>query len=153
MHFIRTQGLKITTDRVLLENASLTFSGRTGIVGDNGSGKSTLLRALAADPRVQRSAPVSLLTQQHMKSGTVADYLGVSHTLDILQRCERGEALPEELELEPEDWTLRERLASAFERAGLRIHAARMLSTLSGGELARLGIAALSLRPRDSLAR
>lgn len=147
MHFIRTQGLTITTDRVLLHSVSLTIHGRTGILGDNGSGKSTLLRALASSPLVHRSAPVSLLTQEPDRKGTVADYLGVARTLEILGRAECGQAKPEELELEPEDWTLRERLKHAFKEAGLRLYPERRLSTLSGGEMARLGIAALALKP------
>lgn len=148
MHFIRTQGLRITADdRVLLENATLTFSGRTGIVGDNGSGKSTLLRILASDPRVHRSSTVTLLTQEPHRQGTVAETLGVSRTLDILARSLRGEADVQELELDPEDWDLPARLEHAFKEARLRIHSSRLLSTLSGGEMARLGLAALLLKP------
>ena len=115
MHFIRTQALTLKyADHILLKDLNLTLQGKVGIIGQNGSGKSTLLRALAFDERAHRSGRVSYLAQDLENRGTVADALGISKTLDILARSDRGEASVEELDLSPEDWNLRERLALAL---------------------------------------
>ena len=152
MHFIRTQALTLKyADHILIKDLNLTLQGKVGIIGQNGAGKSTLLRALAFDERVRRSGRISYLAQDLENHGTVADALGVSKTLDILARSDRGEAYAEELDLSPEDWSLRERLALALRRAELKVDLDRRLTTLSVGELTRLGLAALALSESEIL--
>lgn len=141
--------------RPVLANLDLSFGGeRTGLVGRNGVGKSTLLRLIAGDLPAQ-SGEVSITgtlgmlrqTVQADPHETVADLFGASDALALLRRADRGEAGAEELA--HADWTLEARMMAALGRLGLQAGPATPLSTLSGGQRMRMGLAALVFSEPD----
>jgi ATPase subunit of ABC transporter with duplicated ATPase domains len=146
-----------TPDRQrLFEN--LTFSlraERVGLVGRNGSGKSTLLRIIAglAEPaagHVIRSGTIGTLAQDWAEQLTVADALGVAAGLAVVERVLAGQA--READFAAADWTLPARIEPALIEAGLPgIALDRVMSTLSGGERTRIGVARLLLENPDLL--
>ncbi|SEP50828.1 ATPase components of ABC transporters with duplicated ATPase domains [Rhodospirillales bacterium URHD0017] len=141
--------------RPVLSNLDLSFGGeRTGLVGRNGVGKSTLLKLIAGDLAPQ-SGELSIggtlgMLRQAVQSDpreTVADLFGATAALALLQRAERGDADADELT--HADWTLEARMAAALGRLGLQAGPQTPLSTLSGGQRTRTGLAALVFNEPD----
>ena len=141
--------------RPVLSDLDLSFgSERTGLVGRNGVGKSTLLKLIAGDLSPQ-SGEVSITgtlgmlrqTVQADPRETVADLFGATEALALLRRAERGDADAEELARA--DWTLEARMAAALDRLGLQAGPETPLSTLSGGQRTRVGLAALVFNEPD----
>nr|WP_245646683.1 ABC-F family ATP-binding cassette domain-containing protein [Microtetraspora niveoalba] len=134
---------------------------RAGIVGENGSGKSTLLRVIAGlempddgEVTVSAAGGVGYLGQTHDLPGDHTVQQAIDAALAELRALERGiqEAA------EAQDMDRYGELLTAFEARGgyeadarvdkamhglglARIERSRVLSSLSGGELARLGLA------------
>ena len=128
---------------------------RVGLVGRNGAGKTTLLDIVAGDapPRaghVHGTGRIGRLRQIQPDAGSVAEALGLSGALAVLDRLEAGAGGP--ADAAEADWSLPERLAAALDGAGLGwMPLDRDCATLSGGERTRLGIAALLLAAPDLL--
>ena len=129
---------------------------RSGLVGRNGVGKTTLLKLIAGDTpprsgRVIMHGSLGRLRQvvQVGPDETVADLFGVTQALALLARAEAGLASAEDLVTA--DWTLEARLAAAFARVGLPIEPDTPLTTLSGGQRTRIGLAALVFAEPDFL--
>jgi ATPase subunit of ABC transporter with duplicated ATPase domains len=141
--------------RPLLSNLDLSFTvERTGLVGRNGVGKTTLLKLMAGETaplagRVSVNGMLGVLHQtvQAGPDETVADLFGVRPALALLDRAEAGEADADELARA--DWTLEARLAGALARLGLDATPQTRLSTLSGGQRTRAGLAALVFAEPD----
>ena len=141
--------------RPVLSNLDLSFGGeRTGLVGRNGVGKSTLLRLIAGDLPVQ-SGEVSITgtlgvlrqTVQADPRETVADLFGTTEALALLRRAERGDADADALA--HADWTVEARMMAALGRLDLLAGPETLLSTLSGGQQTRMGLAALVFSESD----
>ncbi|VTR92565.1 abc transporter : ABC transporter OS=Agrobacterium rhizogenes GN=CN09_16035 PE=3 SV=1: ABC_tran: ABC_tran [Gemmata massiliana] len=141
----------------LFSRLNLNFGpARTGLVGRNGVGKTTLLKLIAGE-LCPRSGSVSVVdtlgvlrqTVQVNPDETVADLFGVTDALAVLNRAERGEATDEELA--DADWALEARVASALGRVGLETRPETLLTTLSGGQRTRAGLAALVFAEPDFL--
>jgi macrolide transport system ATP-binding/permease protein len=171
---LRAQNLvKSYGDRRVLDRVSLDAAPgrRIGLVGENGAGKSTLLRLLAGveepdDGVVERPADCGFLWQElpFAPAATVRDVLDdalsdvrtVQARLDELAtRLDDAEAVREYGELL--DWAHDHDLWDADRRAEL-VLAGLGLSTveaeigsLSGGQRARLGLAALLVRRPSAL--
>jgi ATPase subunit of ABC transporter with duplicated ATPase domains len=130
--------------------------GRHGLVGLNGCGKSTLLRLAAGDLTPQDGSVVvdgglGYLPQDPGldPTRTVADVLGVSATLEALERVESGDVRQDDLDLlaDGDGWDVAERTAAELARLGLgRVGLDRPIGTASGGELVLLSLVALLLR-------
>jgi len=135
--------------RTLFSSLNLNFDiGRTALVGRNGVGKTTLLGLISGSlaPQsgkvsVNGSLGVLRQTVQIVSGETVADLFGATEGLKLLQRAENGEAGTEELSAA--DWTLEARLAASLDRVGLDVLPETPLSSLSGGQRTRVGLAAL----------
>ena len=156
---ITLSGLSYSTPdgRLLFDNLNIAFGAeRTGLVGRNGVGKSTLLRLVAAElsPRsgtVSVGGRVAVLRQivAPPPDMTVADLFGVTDGLALIDRAEAGKAGL--AELAEADWTLPSRLEASLSRLGLGIRPDTPLATLSGGEMTRAALAALTFDEPDML--
>jgi ATPase subunit of ABC transporter with duplicated ATPase domains len=141
--------------RRLLSDLDLSFiAERTGLVGRNGVGKTTLLKLVAGDlppqaGRVSVSGTLGVLRQAAPAGAdeTVADLFGVRPAIALLERAEAGEVDADELARA--DWTLEARLVGALARFGLDATPETRLSTLSGGQRTRVGLAALVFADPD----
>ncbi|MFH8796143.1 ABC-F family ATP-binding cassette domain-containing protein [Streptomyces sp. NPDC017941] len=134
-------------------------TGRTGLVAPNGSGKSTLLKLIAGELKpatgsVSVSGTLGHLPQSLPLTGdlTVAEVLGVAAVIRALDAVETGDVSEEHFTTIGDDWDIEERTRAQLERLGLAdVALDRPLSTLSGGQVVSLGIAAHLLKRPDVL--
>ncbi len=115
-------------------NLSITTGERIAINGDNGSGKSTLLKAILDDPNVVKTGDWHLLKREHI--GYLDQHYSTLDTkktvLDTMHDC-----VPH--------WShadIRKHLNDFLFRKNEEINAS--ISTLSGGEKARLSLAQIA---------
>ncbi|MBL4537853.1 MAG: ABC-F family ATP-binding cassette domain-containing protein [Oceanicaulis sp.] len=149
--------LRTPDHHVLLEDFTLSFGCEvTGVVGPNGAGKSTLLRALAgavtpASGQVLAHGRIGWMEQSGPDAtGDVASGLGVSEALARLSRILAGEG--GEADFDHADWTLEARVEASLEQMGLSgLALTAPLSSLSGGQRARLALARAMLDAPDIL--
>ncbi|MFD8367564.1 ribosomal protection-like ABC-F family protein [Streptomyces hygroscopicus] len=147
-------------DTPVFDDLSFTVgSGRTGLVAPNGSGKSTLLKLIAGELRpttgsVSVTGTLGHLPQSLPLTGdlTVAEVLGVAEVIRALDAVESGDVSEEHFTTIGDDWDIEERTRAQLDRLGLA-HLAldRSLSTLSGGQVVSLGLAAQLLKRPDVL--
>ncbi|THA76076.1 ABC-F family ATP-binding cassette domain-containing protein [Streptomyces sp. A0642] len=134
-------------------------SGRTGLVAPNGSGKSTLLRLIAGELRpgtgsVSVTGTLGYLPQSlPLSSGlTVAEVLGIAEVIRALDAVESGDVSEEHFTVIGDDWDIEERTRAQLDRLGLTgLTLERSLTTLSGGQVISLGLAAQLLKRPDVL--
>jgi len=142
--------------------AGLSFAigaGRTGLVAPNGAGKSTLLKLIAGELHptagsVTVDGVIGYLPQTLPLAGdlTVAEVLGVAPTIQALNAIESGDVADEHFTTVGDDWDIEERTRAQLDRLGLgRLTLERNLSTLSGGQVISLGLAAQLLKRPDVL--
>ncbi|WP_338704139.1 ABC-F family ATP-binding cassette domain-containing protein (plasmid) [Streptomyces sp. Q6] len=140
----------------------LSFSvplGRTGLVAPNGSGKSTLLKLIAGELKpatgsVSVGGSLGYLPQSLPLAGalTVAEVLGVASVIRALDAVESGDVAEEHFATIGDDWDIEERTRAQLDRLGLaELTLDRSLSTLSGGQVVSLGLAAQLLKRPDVL--
>ncbi|KUJ35862.1 ABC transporter [Streptomyces sp. NRRL F-5122] len=140
----------------------LSFSltpGRTGLVAPNGSGKTTLLRLIAGELKpaggsVSVTGTLGHLPQALPLTGdlTVAEVLGVAAVIRALDAVESGDVDEQHFAVIGDDWDIEERTRAQLDRLGLADLALdRSLSTLSGGQVISLGLAAQLLKRPDVL--
>ena len=132
--------------------------GRHGLVGSNGSGKSTLLRLahgglVPSSGSVQVAGTLELLPQDPVRTVdglTVADVLDVADTLAALRAVEAGSTDQADFDRVGDDWDVEDRAHAWLGRLGLgSLRLDRDASSLSGGELVLLALAARMLRRPD----
>ncbi|MGW2086250.1 ABC-F family ATP-binding cassette domain-containing protein [Streptomyces sp. NPDC001880] len=147
-------------DTPVFEDLSFTLSsGRTGLVAPNGSGKSTLLKLIAGELRpstgsVSVGGTLGHLPQTLPLAGglTVAEVLGVAEVIRALDAVESGDVSEEHFTTIGDDWDIEERTRAQLDRLGLTdLTLDRSLSTLSGGQVVSLGLAAQLLKRPDVL--
>ncbi|MGV9422040.1 ribosomal protection-like ABC-F family protein [Streptomyces sp. NPDC003674] len=134
-------------------------AGRTGLVAPNGSGKSTLLKLIAGELRPTAGSltvggTLGYLPQSLPLTGdlTVAEVLGVAAVIRALDAVESGDVGEEHFATIGDDWDIEERTHAQLDRLGLAdLTLDRPLSTLSGGQVVSLGLAAQLLRRPDVL--
>ena len=166
-------------ERVVLDDVSITAAPgrRIGLVGDNGSGKSTLLRLLAGldhpdAGRIVRPANTALLEQdlRQPPETTIHEVIedALAELRELAQQVQELSALVQRM---PDDAALVREYGDALELAhmraawdadhrvarvmrGLGLHdfpRSRAIGTLSGGERARVAMAALLVRQPEAL--
>ncbi|WP_369214900.1 ribosomal protection-like ABC-F family protein [Streptomyces flavofungini] len=147
-------------DTPVFTDLSFTLvTGRTGLVAPNGSGKSTLLKLIAgeltpATGSVSFSGTLGHLPQSLPLTGdlTVAEVLGIAAVIRALDAVESGDVSEEHFTTIGDDWDIEERTRAQLDRLGLADLALdRRLSTLSGGQVVSLGLAAQLLKRPDVL--
>ncbi|ALV31791.1 ribosomal protection-like ABC-F family protein [Streptomyces sp. CdTB01] len=147
-------------DQPVFHDLSFTVStGRTGLVAPNGSGKSTLLKLIAGELKpatgsVSVGGTLGHLPQSLPLTGelTVAEVLGVAAVIRALDAVESGDVAEEHFATIGDDWDIEERTRAQLDRLGLAgLALDRSLSTLSGGQVVSLGLAAQLLRRPDVL--
>ncbi|MFF5254666.1 ABC-F family ATP-binding cassette domain-containing protein [Streptomyces leeuwenhoekii] len=147
-------------DTPVFRDLSFTVTtGRTGLVAPNGSGKSTLLKLIAgelapAGGSVTVAGTLGYLPQSLPLTGdlTVAEVLGVAAVIRALDAVESGDVGEEHFTTIGDDWDIEERTRAQLDRLGLAgLALDRTLSTLSGGQVVSLGIAAQLLKRPDVL--
>ena len=133
--------------------------GRTGLVAPNGAGKSTLLKLMAGELQPNAGSVVvngllGYLPQALPYSGelSVAEVLGIDAAVKALAALEAGDASEAVFTEIGTDWDVEERTRAQLDRLGLdEVSLDRRLSTLSGGQVVSLGLAAQLLRRPDVL--
>ncbi|MFE5096238.1 ribosomal protection-like ABC-F family protein [Streptomyces sp. NPDC056638] len=147
-------------DTPVFTDLSFTVAtGRTGLVAPNGSGKSTLLKLVAAELKpatgsVSINGTLGYLPQSLPLTGnlTVAEVLGIAPVIRALDAVESGDVSEEHFTTIGDDWDIEERTRAQLDRLGLGgLALDRSLSTLSGGQVVSLGLAAQLLRRPDVL--
>ncbi|WP_331737577.1 ribosomal protection-like ABC-F family protein [Streptomyces sp. NBC_00019] len=147
-------------DTPVFHDLSFTVTpGRTGLVAPNGSGKSTLLKLIAGELKpatgsVSVGGTLGYLPQSLPLTGnlTVAEVLGVAAVIRALDAVESGDVSEEHFTTIGDDWDIEERTRAQLDRLGLAdLTLDRSLSTLSGGQVVSLGLAAQLLRRPDVL--
>ncbi|HEY5836585.1 ribosomal protection-like ABC-F family protein [Streptomyces sp.] len=147
-------------DTPVFQDLSFTVgTGRTGLVAPNGSGKSTLLKLIAGELRpgtgvMSVAGTLGFLPQCLPLTGelTVAEVLGVAAVIRALDAVESGDVSEEHFTTIGDDWDVEERTHAQLDRLGLTgLALDRSLSTLSGGQVISLGLAAQLLKRPDVL--
>ncbi|OIJ87267.1 ABC transporter [Streptomyces sp. MUSC 14] len=134
-------------------------AGRTGLVAPNGAGKSTLLKLIAGQLRPATGSVVVGGTLGHLPQSlpltgdlTVAEVLGVADVIRALDAVESGDVSEGHFTAIGDDWDIEERTRAQLDRLGLAgLTLDRSLSTLSGGQVVSLGLAAQLLKRPDVL--
>lgn len=146
-------------DTPVFTELSCSFGrGRFGLVAPNGAGKSTLLRLIAGavtptGGSVTVDGALGYLPQNlpFLADHTVSDVLGVTPVTAALDALAAGDADPAVFAAIGDDWDIHERSRAQLDRLGLDVELDRPLSTLSGGQVVSLGLAAQLLRRPDVL--
>ncbi|MFI8454684.1 ribosomal protection-like ABC-F family protein [Kitasatospora sp. NPDC085464] len=147
-------------DTPVFRDLSFTVpAGRTGLVAPNGSGKSTLLKLIAgqlapATGSVTVSGTLGYLSQSLPLTGdlTVAEVLDVAAVISAIDAVESGDVDERHFTTIGDDWDIEERTRAQLDRLGLgHLDLDRSLSTLSGGQIVSLGLAAQLLKRPDVL--
>ncbi|WTO33150.1 ATP-binding cassette domain-containing protein [Streptomyces achromogenes] len=147
-------------DTPVFHDLSFTVTGgRTGLVAPNGSGKSTLLKLIAGELKPAAGSltvdgTLGYLPQSLPLTGdlTVAEVLGVAGVIRALDAVESGDVSEEHFTTIGDDWDIEERTRAQLDRLGLAgLDLDRGLSTLSGGQVVSLGLAAQLLKRPDVL--
>ena len=132
---------------------------RTGVIAPNGAGKSTLLRLIAGALKPSRGSVTVDGVLSHLPQNlpflaqhTVSDVLGVTAVLAALDALAAGDTGERVFATIGEDWDVAERARAQLDRLGLAgVALNRRLSTLSGGQVVSLGLAAALLAEPDVL--
>ncbi|WP_369182322.1 ribosomal protection-like ABC-F family protein [Streptomyces sp. Y1] len=147
-------------DTPVFHDLSFTVpAGRTGLVAPNGSGKSTLLKLIAGELRPATGSVTVTGRLGHLRQSlplsadlTVAEVLDVAGIIRAIDAVESGDVDERHFTTIGDDWDIEERTRAQLDRLGLTgLTLDRSLSTLSGGQIVSLGLAAQLLKHPDVL--
>ncbi len=139
---------------ILFSNISFSISDghKYAIVGNNGIGKSTLLNIIAGNLH-QSEGEIrcvdTYLVPQHFgqfNDMTVAESLHIAEKYHALQGILSGDASVSNFEILKDDWTLEERITSAFRKWDIsHISLETKMSCLSGGEKTKVFLSGIDI--------
>lgn len=146
----------IHSDRKLLfQNISFSVSKgqKVSLVGDNGSGKSTLLRVISGHlPTGSGSVILSdkpYYIPQHFGQYDdllVSEVLGVDSKINALKLIEKGDFSIQNFELLNDDWSIEERVLSAFSSWNIEhVKLSQKMREFSGGEKTKIFLAGIAI--------
>ncbi|MFJ8622123.1 ABC-F family ATP-binding cassette domain-containing protein [Kitasatospora sp. NPDC093550] len=147
-------------DTPVFQDLSFTVpAGRTGLVAPNGSGKSTLLKLIAGELTPTAGSVTVSGTLGHLRQSlpltgdlTVAEVLDIAGIIRAIDAVESGDVDERHFTTIGDDWDIEERTRAQLDRLGLgHLTLDRSLSTLSGGQIVSLGLAAQLLKRPDVL--
>ncbi|MFF4379822.1 ribosomal protection-like ABC-F family protein [Kitasatospora sp. NPDC001547] len=147
-------------DTPVFHDLSFTVpAGRTGLVAPNGAGKSTLLKLIAGELKPATGSVTVTGRLGHLRQSlpltsdlTVAEVLDVAGIIRAIDAVESGDVDERHFTTIGDDWDIEERTRAQLDRLGLTdLTLDRGLSTLSGGQIVSLGLAAQLLRRPDVL--
>ena len=157
-HSLSLNGLSFSWpgEAALFSRQTVTIpSGRIGLIGPNGAGKSTLAGLLTGHLHPTEGSvtvPGSCFhVPQDLPSShwTVAEVLGISRVRDALRRTLAGAPGPDDIDTVGTRWDVEEDALAALRAVGLAGLSAedldRSLSSFSGGEAMRVGLASSQL--------
>ncbi|WP_350268909.1 ATP-binding cassette domain-containing protein [Brevibacterium sp. CBA3109] len=152
---ISALGYRLGDDTEIFTSLTASIPAATvGLVGNNGVGKSTLARIIAGLLRPTAGsitgAEGAVYIDQLLPhtEDSVASALGIIEIRSALSTALAGEAQTEDFDVIGDDWDIEERALSALADLGLTLDAAaldRRLSTFSGGQAMRIGLARAAL--------
>lgn len=125
-----------------------------GLVGDNGVGKSTLAKVIAGDLAPSQGSVTGAEGAVYIDQllphtdDSVASALGIAPIRTALTKALAGDAGLDDFEIIGDDWDIEERALEALADLGLKLDAHaldRRLSTFSGGQAVRIGLARAAL--------
>ena len=148
-------GYRLGDETEIFNSLTATIPATTvGLVGDNGVGKSTLAKVIAARLRPSQGritgAQGAVYIDQLLPQAdvSVAQALGITTIRSALTRTLAGDAEPGDLEIIGDDWDIEEAALAALAELDLSLEAEgfdRRLSTFSGGQAMRIGLARAGL--------
>ncbi|MEU1283112.1 ribosomal protection-like ABC-F family protein [Kitasatospora sp. NPDC005856] len=147
-------------DTPVFHDLSFTVpAGRTGLVAPNGSGKSTLLKLIAGELEPATGSVTVTGRLGHLRQSlpltsglTVAEVLDIAPIIRAIDAVESGDVDERHFTTIGDDWDIEERTRAQLDRLGLTgLTLDRSLSTLSGGQIVSLGLAAQLLKRPDVL--
>ncbi|MFJ9775191.1 ribosomal protection-like ABC-F family protein [Kitasatospora sp. NPDC101157] len=147
-------------DTPVFHDLSFTIpTGRTGLVAPNGSGKSTLLKLIAGELKPATGSVKVVGRLGHLRQSlplssdlTVAEVLDIAGIIRAIDAVESGDVDERHFITIGDDWDIEERTRAQLDRLGLTdLTLDRSLSTLSGGQIVSLGLAAQLLKRPDVL--
>lgn len=131
---------------------SVEQGNKVSIIGNNGVGKSTLIKLLAGDitptsGSINSSSTPYYVPQQVSQSyKTVAESLGVSKKLNVLNAIYNGSVNQLDYDILNDDWEIENRCKTSLSEWGLNdIELTDSMSRLSGGEKTKVTLAGISI--------
>lgn len=139
----------------LFENLQLALptGAKAALIANNGMGKSTLLKLIAGEivPTAGNIAVEQLpyyipQVLDKLEEQTVAAALKIDKKLEALYQILDGEVTEENLQLLDDDWSLEERVLTAFARWNIAdIQLNQQMSSLSGGQKSKVYLAGIHI--------
>lgn len=134
-------------------------SDKIAVIGNNGVGKSSLLKIIAGYLPVLSGIVSVEATPYYVPQAygqynhlTIAQALGIEHTLNALNAILAGDASASNFEVLGDDWNIEERCSEVLNSWGLpnfQMH--QRLSSLSGGQKAKIFLAGVTLNQPELL--